>query len=121
MVDPLADQMPSYSPYTYTFNNPILLVDPDGLTPNCEGCPDPSKYKEGDKTTWAGKEFNHDGNDWSHTLPEVDIVSSKEVGAGVERKDLSMSEAALSTGGLLYGIAEQIVTSENYWLGINGK
>lgn len=29
-VDPLAEKMPSWGGYTYTFNNPIKYVDPDG-------------------------------------------------------------------------------------------
>ena len=30
-VDPLAEKYPHVSPYTYTLNNPIMLVDPTGM------------------------------------------------------------------------------------------
>lgn len=32
-VDPLAEMMPSYSPYAYTFNNPMIHTDPTGMAP----------------------------------------------------------------------------------------
>jgi RHS repeat-associated protein len=32
-VDPMANEMPGTSPYSYAYNNPILLKDPDGKLP----------------------------------------------------------------------------------------
>ncbi|ELM3645199.1 hypothetical protein SL053_002271 [Flavobacterium psychrophilum] len=31
--DPLSEEFPSYSPYSYCFNNPLKFVDPDGREP----------------------------------------------------------------------------------------
>nr|WP_283423792.1 RHS repeat-associated core domain-containing protein [Chryseobacterium profundimaris] len=30
-VDPLAEEFPDWSPYVYTMQNPVKLIDPDGM------------------------------------------------------------------------------------------
>lgn len=43
VVDPLAGEMPAWSPYAYTFQNPVRYIDPTGMIPE-EGGDPPGNY-----------------------------------------------------------------------------
>jgi len=81
-VIPLAHEFPGWSPYNFTMNNPLNLVDPDGMSATCPTCPDGQEYDEY-RDSNIDYEYckNEDGGGEIHvsssqTMEEVTVTST---------------------------------------------
>lgn len=70
----------SMSCYSYAWNNPTNLTDPDGMCPECdEQTKDPQNGQS--FITSSGLEYQYDGESWIRNggdLPNVDVYSGSE-------------------------------------------
>lgn len=81
--DPLAEEFPEWSPYTFTFNNPVRYTDPTGLAPE-------DMIPPGDFYNENGKYLGTDGIDDGKVYVVKTTESSFDSGvssAGISRGD----------------------------------
>ena len=101
-VDPLGEEMSAWSPYNYTFDNPIFYTDPTGL---CPDCPDPADYNEGDVVNPnGGMDFMLSSGEWvglGGDLAEVTVLAKKGKSSGF----LSSSSGSENTTQMNIGLS----------------
>ncbi len=88
-VDPLAHEFPSWTPYNYTMNNPINLIDPDGraaLPPEAGEFEDGFVWTDndgsytfdGESQTWTPNDENSLWTDWANEVEVTTTLSKHE-------------------------------------------
>lgn len=77
-VDPLAEEFPSWSPYSFSFNSPIIFKDPDGRAPTIADF-DPTKeghlrVEKGDNAAKLLKEYGVVVTDKNFKFKEGNVI-----------------------------------------------
>ncbi len=114
-VDPLAEKYPAHSPYCYTMNNPVMLIDPDGREVEITGSESKAAFKQLQESVKrelalscdkgiVGYSLNSDEKLSSKAQMLVDAIDSKDIKVQVKAENTKFTESGnLYIGGAFMG------------------
>ncbi len=97
-MDPLAEKFPEWSPYSFTFNNPIRFIDPDGRSPFDIIVKGSNNSSFTIKTSLVNSTINLSDYGFEHDFKGNQSISANELIPDAIGLDLSVSASAVVGG-----------------------